>query len=177
MPTQIGRKCPFSVSRRITTGMFDTGSIRRPLISMRTMVASCRLRGEPPGQGIGEAPGDPGADVLPCLGSSGPLLQVNDAVAWRTSGRLATLVPALDQDFEVAPHERLVDRPLDDGLEVEQPRQPPGRDFLRHLDSGAPARGGGARARRVPEAEQAVEADLPDEVERGLEILIGLARE
>ncbi len=40
MPTQIGRKTPFDESRRTTTGMFDTGSISRPLISILTMGAS-----------------------------------------------------------------------------------------------------------------------------------------
>ena len=37
MPTQIGRKTPSPTSRRITTGMLETGSIRRPLISILTM--------------------------------------------------------------------------------------------------------------------------------------------
>ena len=40
MPTQIGRKWPFSGSRRITTGMFETGSMRSPLISILIMRAA-----------------------------------------------------------------------------------------------------------------------------------------
>ena len=49
-PTQIGRNSPFSVvSRRITTGMFEIGSINSPLISILTMAAP-RLRRPPADQ-------------------------------------------------------------------------------------------------------------------------------
>ena len=39
IPTQIGRNIPSSWSRRITTGMLETGSISRPLISILIMAS------------------------------------------------------------------------------------------------------------------------------------------
>src|SRR5580765_777214 len=112
IPTQIGRKTPSPASRRMTTGMLETGSIRSPLISILTIggppVRLTRRLAE-------KRVGQPFHDLH---GSVGPGLQwlcrpdVDDAVASGAPLSLSMLVPPLDQDLEGSPDQPPVDLPL-----------------------------------------------------------------
>src|SRR5262249_37937595 len=109
MPTQIGRKTPSAASRRMTTGMWETGSIKSPLISIFSIgAAGCGLRQ----QGVGKTPGDADRQIVPGLRRFGCVLDVHDAVAGGAAGRLPAPVPAFDEDLQLFPDEATVDLDL-----------------------------------------------------------------
>ena len=90
---------------------------------------------------------------------------------------LSAAVAALDENLELAAHEGLVELPLDLGLEVEEAGQARRRRPPPALPFAPPPGRGGSRPGRVPEAEEAPEPDVADELESPGEVLLGLARE
>src|SRR5262245_60168123 len=113
------------------TGMFETGSIRRPLISILTISPpGPPLPGEPPDQGIGQTANDAHRDVLPRTRAAARPFDVDDSVAGRPALALALAILAFHQDLELPSDERPVRLELEGLLERQKAGQPARGDLL-----------------------------------------------
>src|SRR5258706_12894815 len=119
---QIGRKNFSSASRRTTTGVFETGSRRSPLISIffneRTLPFPSGSFRETPDQRVFEPFFDPDPDVTSRRRARRfRILEMHDSVARGSPAQCgASLVAALDEDVEHLPFEGLVVALLDRSL-------------------------------------------------------------